>query len=204
MCKVVDFAGDIHAKQEHDLTCSFPETHKCEVHHITCNPKFVYVKDIAKDHPWSAKIMEKRSVDRVLRPDNYVFYCFSKEKDSAAYNQQATSNIISIVKEGKLPDDIKCEAFLDLKRIPGGDRTEKTGKAFPDLPDGLSRHTSLEPLYVLVRDGAGVVMNVVLSIKGSPLSVVGKQWRHATAFFARIVVRLQCMGKILQVETVQQ
>ena len=35
VCEVDDFASDIHAKQKHDLTCSFPETHKCEVHHIT-------------------------------------------------------------------------------------------------------------------------------------------------------------------------
>ena len=53
--KVVDFTSNIHVKQEYDLTCSFPETRKYEVHHITCNPKFVYVKDIAKDHPWSEK-----------------------------------------------------------------------------------------------------------------------------------------------------
>ena len=95
--------------------------------------------------------MEKRGVDRVLRPDNYVFYCFSMEKGSAAYNQQATSNIITIVKERKLANNSKCEAFLDQMRIPGGDQTGMTGEAFPDLLDGLSEHTSLELLYALVK-----------------------------------------------------
>ena len=35
------------------------------------------------------------------------------------------------MKNGKLPDDSKCEAFLDGKRVPGGDRT-----GVPDLPEG--------------------------------------------------------------------
>jgi len=57
-----------------------------------------------------------------------VVYCFSKAKASVAYNQQATSNIISLVQFGKLPDDSRCEAFLDRKRIPGGDHS-----GFPEL-----------------------------------------------------------------------
>ena len=57
-------------------------------------------------------------------------HAFGKAKGSAAYNQTATTNLISIIKYGKLPDDTKCEAFLDKKRIPGGDQSE-----YPDLPD---------------------------------------------------------------------
>ena len=49
--EVVDFSSGIHAKREHDLTCSFAETHKCEVHHITCAPKFVVVDEIERYHP---------------------------------------------------------------------------------------------------------------------------------------------------------
>ena len=56
-------------------------------------------------------------------------YGMSKAKASAAYNQTVTSNIISIVIDGRLPDDSKCEAFMEGKRIPGGDRT-----GFPELP----------------------------------------------------------------------
>ena len=33
--EVVDFASDIHKKWKHDLTCNFPESCKCEVHHLT-------------------------------------------------------------------------------------------------------------------------------------------------------------------------
>ena len=54
-----------------------------------------------------------------------------KAKASAAYNQTVTANIISIVKHGRLPDDSKCEVFLEEKRIPGGNR-----EGFPDLPEG--------------------------------------------------------------------
>ena len=54
--EVVDFASNIHAKRAHDITCIFPETHKCEVHHLTYHaPKFVLVDEIEKDHPRSAK-----------------------------------------------------------------------------------------------------------------------------------------------------
>ena len=70
--EVVDFVSDIHAKQSHELTCSFPKTHKCEVHHLTCAPNFVLVEEIEKDHPRSAKNPRKRGVDRVLRPENVV------------------------------------------------------------------------------------------------------------------------------------
>jgi len=78
--EVVDFTSDIHAKRRHDVTCSFPETHKYEVHHLTFAPKFVTVDEIAVDHPRSANTLRKRSVDRVLRPENVVVYCFGKAK----------------------------------------------------------------------------------------------------------------------------
>ena len=145
--EVVDFASDIHAKRHHDLTCSFPESHKCEVHHLTYAPKFVTVNDIQIDHPRAAKNLRKRGVDRVLRPENVVVYCFSKVKGSAAYNQQATTNIISIIKHGKLPAESKCEAFLERKRIPGGNRT-----GYPALPqDKLSEWEPMEPLFMDVK-----------------------------------------------------
>ena len=132
VCEVVDFSSDIQAKRAHDITCSFPETHKCEVHHLTFDPKLVSVDNIEREgHERAANALRKKGVDRVLRPENIVVYCFSKAKASAAYNQTATSNIIMIMKHGKLPENSKCEAFLDGKRVPGGDRT-----GFPDLPEG--------------------------------------------------------------------
>ena len=140
--EVVDFASDIQAKRAFDLTCTFPESHKCEVHHFTFNPTFVSVDDIEKDHPRSAKNLRKRGVNRVLRPENVVAYAFSKAKSSAAYNQFATSNIISIVKYGKLPDESRCEAFLERKRIKGGNRDNLSA-----LPTGLSEWESDIPLY---------------------------------------------------------
>ena len=106
--EVVDFSSDIHAKRHHDLTCSFPESHKCEVHHLTFDPKFISVDQIEKSHPRSARMLRKRWVERVLHPENVVIYCFSKAKSSTAYNQQSTTNIISIVKNGILPDNVKC------------------------------------------------------------------------------------------------
>ena len=147
VCEVVDFATDINAKRFHDLTCSWPETHKCEVHHLTYDPKFVSVSDIEKDHPRAAKRLAGLKIDRVLRPENAVFYCFSKAKASAAYNQQSTTNIISIVQHGRLPEGSRCEAFLERKRIPGGSRD-----GFPDLPEGkLTEWNDMSPLYGQVK-----------------------------------------------------
>ena len=48
-----------------------------------------------------------------------------------------------IMKHGKLPDNSKCEAFLDGKRVPGGDRT-----GFPDLPEGK---LSLNPISFSIQ-----------------------------------------------------
>ena len=68
-------------------------------------------------------------------------------KGSAAYNQFSTSIIISIVKDGRIPDGVKCEAFLDGKRLPGGDKSD-----FPEPPEGkLSIWESDQPLYSHVR-----------------------------------------------------
>ena len=112
------FSSDIHAKRDHDTTCSFPETHKYEVRHLTFAPKFVPINEIEKSHPRTAKIWRKRKVDRVVCPENVVIYCFGKANGNAAYNEEAMANIISIIKSGKLPDGSKCEALLDGKRIP--------------------------------------------------------------------------------------
>ena len=72
-----------------------------------------------------------------------VVYCFSRAKASAVYNQQVTTNSIFILRHEKLPNNSKYEAFLDRKRIPGGDRTY-----FPCLPrDKLSYLEVILPLY---------------------------------------------------------
>ena len=101
--EVVDFSADIQGKRAHDATCSFPEIHKCEVHHLTFDPRFVSVEEIEQEdggHKRAVANMRKLGVTRVLRNTNVVVYCMSKAKASAAYNQTATSNIISIVKTG--------------------------------------------------------------------------------------------------------
>ena len=64
--EVVDFASDIHATREHDLTYSIAETHKCGVYHLTFGPKFVSTEDIEKDHPRVAKTLRERGVEIVL------------------------------------------------------------------------------------------------------------------------------------------
>ena len=86
MLEVVDFASDIHAKRAHDLTCSFPETHKCEVHHLPCAPKFVLVDKLEKDHHRLANNLRKKGIERVPWLENIVVYCFSKANGSATYN----------------------------------------------------------------------------------------------------------------------
>ena len=148
VCEVVDFSSDIHAKRAHDVTCSFPESHKCEVHYLTFNPKFEPIdEEFGQKHERTYANLKKKGVDRVLRPENVVVYAFSKAKASAAYNQFATTNIMSIVKSGILPDNSRCEAFLDGKRVPGGDRG-----GFPDLPEGkLSEWEAKEPLFPQVK-----------------------------------------------------
>ena len=87
-------------------------------------------------------IIFHRKVDRVLHDRNVVFHCISKKKLSAAYNQHATANIISTVKEGKLLDDTTCEAFIGGVRIAGGDRSN-----FPDFRDGLLEQLEPKPLF---------------------------------------------------------
>jgi len=66
--EVFDFSCDIHAKHQHDLTCNFPESHKCEVHQLTFAPEFISVDQIEKSYPHSARMLRKRGVERVLRP----------------------------------------------------------------------------------------------------------------------------------------
>ena len=64
-----------------------PETHKCEVHHLTFDPKVMTVDEIEWNHPRSAKLLHQRKIERVLRSENVVVHYFSKAKASAAYNQ---------------------------------------------------------------------------------------------------------------------
>ena len=61
------------------------------------------------------------------------------------YNQQATTNVISIFRQGqeKLSDNSRCEAFLDRIQIPEDDRT-----GFVCLPrDKLYNIEEIAPLY---------------------------------------------------------
>ena len=160
--EVCDFSTDIQGKRAHDATCSFPEMHKCEVHHLTFDPKFVSVDEIEKEgggHKKAAANLRKRGVTRVLRNRNVVVYGMSKAKASAAYNQTVTSNIISIVKDGRLPDDSKCEAFMEGKRIPGGDRT-----GFPELPIG-ELHLTTRIQFNSIQFNINVISICVMSLQ---------------------------------------
>ena len=108
----------------------------------TFDSKFVSVDEIENHHP-----PHQTNIEKVLKPENVVVYCLSKAKASVVHNQQATTNIISIVRQGKLPDNSRREAFLDKKRISGDDRT-----GFPDLPcRKLSDFDGMGPLYEMVK-----------------------------------------------------
>ena len=145
--EVVDFLSNIHAKGEHDVTCTFPESHKCKVHHLSFDPKFVLVDIIEVNHPCSATALRKRKIDRVLHLENVVLYVFSKAKASAAYNQFSNTISMSILKHGTVPKNSKCEALQDGKRIPGGIR-----EGFPVLPlDKLFEFESCPPLYPNIK-----------------------------------------------------
>ena len=145
----VDFSSVLHASRAHDLTCHTPEQHQCEIHIATGNPKICTVDSIKAAHPRTARALEKKGIHRFLRAQNVVIYAFSKAKPSAAYDAVANEVILSVLKEGKLPDNCKCEAFIDKKRVPGGDRSSHP--PLPDDPDGLSDVVSLEPLFEHVR-----------------------------------------------------
>ena len=58
--EVVDFSSAISSKRKHDLMCAFPETHNCEVHHVTFRPKFKTVDEIEKQHKRTANQLRKR------------------------------------------------------------------------------------------------------------------------------------------------
>ena len=59
--------------------------------------------------------LRQKKIDRVLRPKNMVLYCFNKAKPSATYNQQATTNIMSIFQHGVFLEESRYEVFLDRK-----------------------------------------------------------------------------------------
>ena len=82
--------------------CSFPEMHKCEVHHLTFDSRFVLVDKIKQEdggHKRAVANMRKLGVTRVLWNTNAVVYCTSKANTSATYDQTATSDIMSIVSQ---------------------------------------------------------------------------------------------------------
>ena len=59
--EVLDFASAIFSKRKHDLTCAFPESHNCEVHHITFSPTFITVNKIENmGHKRTAKKLRQR------------------------------------------------------------------------------------------------------------------------------------------------
>ena len=59
--EVVDFSSDICAKGQNDLTCTFPGTHKYEVHHFNVGHKIVTVDDIEQNCPRSVKYFFRKA-----------------------------------------------------------------------------------------------------------------------------------------------
>jgi hypothetical protein len=127
-----DFSSVIHSVRTHDITCSHPEPHNCNVMHATYGPSITTTDSIGQDHPKTAQRLQKQGVDQVVRCENTVFFAMSKQKGSAAYDHTVIQDIVSIMKRGSLHEMSKGEAFLDRKRLPGGLREEND-----ELPEEL-------------------------------------------------------------------
>jgi len=111
-------------------------------------PKLTAVCDLEAAHPRYAKKLRKQNREKILNAENVVVYAIGKEKPSAAYDAAVTRVVVSIVKDGKLPEGSTCEAFIEGVRVPGGGNSDA-----PELPDGLSDSpaASLEPLFAHVQ-----------------------------------------------------
>jgi hypothetical protein len=128
-----DFSSVLHSLREHDATCSFPESHNCDVVCATFSPRAVAIETMSDTHPRTVKKMHKKGITRLIQRQNFTFYAMSKERGSAYYHQNVLEDTVSIIKYGKLSDSSTGEAFFMCKRLPGGRRIH--GDV---LPDGLS------------------------------------------------------------------
>ena len=63
----------------------------------------------------------KNGVAQQVRDDKYVVYSLIKANPSAVHSTTVTYSLESMVKEGKLLEGRKSEAFINKVRIPGGD-----------------------------------------------------------------------------------
>ena len=115
----VDFSSVIRSQRGTNLTCSFTDSHFA----IAFEPCLVTIERIADMHPRTARRLEKKGIDRTVVATHVIVYAFSNKNPCEAYNTTSHKHIMSILKHGTLSDG-KAEAFMNGKRIPGGDNSD--------------------------------------------------------------------------------
>ena len=143
--EVVDFLVAYMQSASMTWLAPFPRrTNVKYIHYLAFDSKFVTVDEIERNHPRSSEFLRHKKTWEVLKAWKCISAFFRKAKTSTAYNQQATTNIIDTIRQGKLPDCSKREAVLNGKQIPGGNRT-----GFSPLPCDKLGNTidGIVPLY---------------------------------------------------------
>lgn len=129
-----DFSSVLHTVREHDKTCSCPESHNCNVVHVTHSPCVQTVDSLAEQHPRTAKKLAERGVTGRVKTKGVAFFGYSKDSGSAACDQAMLEDVISTMKHGRLSENSRAEAFVDRRRMPGSFARDDNNDP---LPEGL-------------------------------------------------------------------
>ena len=130
-----DFASTIDHDKKFNKTCSHPDRSHEWVGVYQCSPYFhTYTEERRKAR------RKFRSVKSVVRQKVFCIFAFSKRKGDTVYDQTVQTDLVHIMKTGKVTAGSKSEWFWRGTRLPGSCTSRH-------LPDPLKQRLFPQPLH---------------------------------------------------------
>jgi hypothetical protein len=113
-----DFSTVLSLQRQFTVTCEHAEGLQCHVRVFSFDPALKFVKDLpdGKQKRW----LQKRGVTQRVFFKTAVVYTYSERKPDAVFQATAFVAAMGILNTGKLPADIRGEAYHEGKRLLGG------------------------------------------------------------------------------------
>ena len=134
-----DFAACVDHDKKFNKTCAHPERSHEWVGVYQCSPYIHRYTDVQR----KKRLKCNRDVQSEVRQKVFAIFAFSKRKGDTVFDQSVQSDLVHVMRTGKLPRGSKAEWFWRGKRLVGSCTTRPLTSKLQEASQPLPLHPEL-------------------------------------------------------------
>ena len=134
-----DFAACVDHDKKFNKTCAHPERSHEWVGVYQCSPYMHRYTDVQR----KKRLKCNRDVQSEVRQKVFAIFAFSKRKGDTVFDQSVQSDLVHVMRTGKLPPGSKAEWFWRGKRLVGSCTTRPLTSKLQEASQPLPLHPEL-------------------------------------------------------------